>query len=60
MVLSYLICLIFGGYYMSVLLETFSEKYYRSPITTKREFYFCLIPFYMWAKCIVQAFKDLD
>lgn len=47
-------------YYASVIGETFSEKYYGSPITTKKDFFLSLIPFFMWLKVFIFAFKDLD
>jgi hypothetical protein len=60
MTLSLLLCFVLGVYYFSVIAETLSEKYYTSLIHTKKDFFLCLIPFFMWIKLVVKAIQELE
>lgn len=47
-------------YYTLVAYAIFEEKYRNSPIKTKKDLLFALIPFQMIIKKLILAIKDLD
>lgn len=47
-------------YYALVVGAIFEEKYCNSPIQTKKDLLFALIPFQMIIKQLILAIKDLD
>ena len=56
----FIISILLGIYYGSVVIETVGDKYYSSPIKTKKDFYLSLIPLFMWAKSLLFHIKNLD
>jgi hypothetical protein len=54
------IIILLAIYYGTVISETVGEKYYASPITTKKDFYLSLIPLFMWVKSLLFHIKNLD
>jgi hypothetical protein len=59
-----MICIIFiiilVVYYVNVILEIGATKYCNSPIVTKIDLLFALIPFQIWVKQLVYNIKKLD
>ena len=55
-----ILLIILAVYYTAVVYEVISTKYYNSPIKTKIDFLFALIPFQMWIKEFYFAVKNLE
>ena len=48
-------------YYLNVLNEAFKTfKYYNSPIKTKKDLFFALIPFQIYVKQLIFVIKNLN
>jgi len=47
-------------YYITVFVEAFGEKYCDNMIGTKKDFWFYMIPFSMWAKALQIKYNELD
>ena len=58
--ITIILFLIFVVYYALVVCAIFEEKYCNSPIQTKKDLLFALIPFQMIIKQLILAIKDLD
>ena len=56
----YISLLLLAIYYGYVLSEVKGTKYYGSPIKTKKDLFFALIPFQVWVKNFVREFKELN
>ena len=52
--------LLLAVYYGYVLSEIGGTKYHGSPIKTKKDLFFALIPFQVWVKYFINAYKELD
>ena len=56
----YISLLLLAIYYGYVLSEMEGTKYHGSPIKTKKDLFFALIPFQAWVKNFIREYKNLD
>lgn len=47
-------------YYVTVVAEISATKYINSPIKTKTDLLWALIPFQIWVKSLIRNIKNLD
>lgn len=56
----YISLLLLAVYYCYVVSELGGTKYYGSPIKTKKDLFFALIPFQAWVKNFIREYKELN